>query len=174
MEIKEYVVCGPGRCGGHLMLGLLLAAGVNAVRTHDRYYTNGDDAHTVWVDLDRIEIFDAVCSNIIANRTGQTTHYDRTELPRFYVGIDEFRLLYQQHLDYRQDQIDRSRFARHDHFWYEHFAMNWQVVWGRLGLTPDPELLKTDHIRSLIEQPAPYNYRDIIINHRDLREYIIY
>lgn len=174
MTIKTYVVCGPGRCGGHLLMGLILATGAKAVRTHNMEYTTGDDATTAWIKVDRVDIFDAVCSNVIANRTGQTTNYDRKEIRPFYVGQSEFQRLYQNHLDHRENYQSARNFARTDLFWYEDFAQNWNVVWRRLEITPDPKLLEDPEIQRVINVPSPYNYRNIISNYQELRQFVVY
>ncbi len=168
----EYVICGPGRCGSHLLMGLIQSAGLPVIRTHDIKYTNGNDANTVWIKVDRVEIFKAVCSNIIANRTSQTTHYDRTEIEPFYVDRSEFLHFYAGHLDYRQPYDTARNFAKTEVFFYESFARNWQSVWKRLKISPNPELIISDDIRRLINMPAPYNYRNVIINYKELRKFI--
>lgn len=173
-SIIEYVICGPGRCGGHLVLGLLKSAGVQAVRTHDINYTNGKDQNTVWIKVDRREIFDAVCSNVIANRTSQTTHYDRTSIAPFYVGKEEFQFLYQAHLEHRKDYQKHRNFFRYDRIWYEDFAQNHSMIWDLFDLVPDTTLMEKLEIQHLINTPAPYNYRELIINYKELREFIIY
>ena len=171
--IVEYVICGPGRCGGHLLMGLIQSAGVKVTRTHDINYTNGNDSATVWIKVDRVEIFDAVCSNIIANRTSQTTHYDRCQITPFYAGKNEFISLYQRHIDYKRPYETARNFAKTEVFWYENFAQNWDSVWNRLGLKCRQQLLDSPEIQRLINVPAPYNYRDVIINYKELKEFII-
>jgi hypothetical protein len=155
-------------------MGLIQSADVPVRRIHDINYTNGNDPGTVWIKVDRVEIFDAVCSNIIANRTSQTTHYDRPVIDPFYVGKNEFMSLYQKHLDHRQSYETERIFARTEDFWYEEFMQNWHCVWDRLGLTCKQELLDSPGIQRLINLPAPYNYRDVIINYKELRALIIY
>jgi len=173
-SIDTYVVCGPGRCGGNLLIALIEAAGKKAVRTHEMDYTTGNDLSTGWIKVDRVDIFGAVCSNIIANRTGQTTYYARKKILPFYVDRDEFKWFYKMHLAYRENYWEHRKFARIDHFWFEEFAHNFDVVWNRLGLQPDPVLLEDPKIKSITDSCAPYNYRDIIANHEELRNHIIY
>lgn len=153
-------------------MGLIQSAEVPAIRIHDINYTNGKDSNTVWIKVDRVGIFDAVCSNIIANRTSQTTHYDLSEIDPFYVAKNEFVSLYRKHLDHRQSYETKRNFARIETFWYEEFVNNWQSVWDRLELTFKQELLDSPGIQRLVNLPAPYNYRDIIINYRELKEYL--
>lgn len=172
--IDSYVVCGPGRCAGNLLMALIRAAGMNTVRTHDMKYTTGNDSRTAWIKVDRIDIFGAVCSNIIANRTGQTTHYNRKTITPFYVDRNEFKWFYKMHLAYREDYWTQRNFASIDHFWFEEFAHNPEVVWQRLKLEPDHALLEDPTIRCYTEVPAPYNYRDIIVNHEELRSHVVF
>ena len=151
-------------------MGLIQSADVPVRRIHDINYTNGNDPGTVWIKVDRVEIFDAVCSNIIANRTSQTTHYDRCEIEPFYVDKNEFISFYQKHLDHRQSYETKRNFARTETFWYEEFVHNWPSVWDKLKLTLKQELLDSPGIQHMINYPAPYNYKDIIINYKELRE----
>lgn len=164
----EYIVSGPARCGGHLLAGIIMSAVQSVTRTHDPGLTLDDDTNTCLIMIDRRDRFAAIMSNLIATKTGQTTHYNNISIDPFEGDENEFRYYYKQHKAYF-NQHDLSRlYHRVDKLYYEDFCNNHEFVYQRLGI------LKSDNINNgevyrLLNTPAPYNFKDIIINHAELK-----
>lgn len=161
---SHYIVSGPGRVGGHLVLGVLLSAGVTATRTHDPDFSFGCDPNTVLILVDRRDRFAAIMSNCLVWHTGQSTDYERSPEP-FDVDPGQFDYLYYQHVNY-YDRHDFNRpFAGVERLYFEDFVTDLDVIYARLHL---PQIIepnaRQDEITRLLHRPAPYKYTETIRN----------
>ena len=162
---------GPGRVGGHLVLGVIKSAGMIATRTHDPDFTYGDDANTALVLVDRRDRFAAIMSNCLVWHTGQSTSYNDKPEP-FDVDADQFDYLFFQHVRYYERHDFNRAFAVVNTIYYEDFADDAQKILPMLGIQKtheiDPET--KEEVRRLMENPAPYNFKQVILNWQDLQQ----
>ena len=164
---------GPGRVGGHLVLGVLKSAGMIAARTHDPDFTYGDDANTALVLVDRRDRFAAIMSNCLVWHTGQSTHYDVRDIKPFVMDSIDFEYLCREHHTYFQ-RHDLSRpFALVNTVYYEEFAKDAQKLLLMLGIQQtyeiDPDT--QEEVGRLMKNPAPYNFKQVILNWQDLQQH---
>lgn len=166
---SHYIVSGPGRVGGHLVLGAILSAGVRATRTHDPNFSFGCDQDTALILVDRRDRFAAVMSNCIVWHTGQSTSYVNDRIEPFEVDTEQFLYLCQQHFDY-YGRHDYSRpFAQVRLLYYCDFCSNIDFIYDALDLAKRIDALSNqDEIDRLMHSPAPYNFRQLVTNWQDL------
>ena len=158
----NYIVSGPGRVGGHLLVSIIQSSGQTAVyHSHDPAWTLGNDPDTTLIVLDRRDRFAAVMSNAIAQHTGQTTEYAHSTVQPFELNPGIFRWGYVKHIDhYRGYDLSRPYAAVHK-IYFEDFVNNASYV---------KTLLNLSHTDSAVRsRPAPYHYRDIVTNWEKLR-----
>lgn len=158
--IEHYIVSGSGRVGGHLLASIIDSAGVSAVHTHDPAYSTGNDSATALIMVDRRDVFAVVMSNLLVWHSDQSTEYKKTVEP-YTESEQQFRLLYRFHKEYLPKHDFTRPYGLVEKFYYEDFVNDHNHVLNRLGLTA---------VKSIATVPAPYNYRDIILNHEELRQ----
>jgi hypothetical protein len=159
----KYVVSGPTRVGGNLLTGIIKSCGARVVHTHNPLLEFGNYSKVVLIIVNRRDRFAALMSNCVAWHTGQTTTYNRTKVEPFLVTPEAF---IQQYVDniYQNQKHDLTRnYQSVNMFWYEDFVNNYEHVTKRLKLKMVSPLAP-----DLV--PAPYNYKDLIINYQDLRK----
>jgi hypothetical protein len=92
--IKNYIVSGGYRVGGHLMLGIIESTGHYAVHTHDTNYIIGtDDTTTALLVIDRRDRFSAIMSNAVVWHTSQSSDYNNVNIEPFTITPGRFKLL---------------------------------------------------------------------------------
>jgi len=165
---SHYIVSGPGRVGGHLVLGAILSAGVRATRTHDPNFSFGCDQDTALILVDRRDRFAAVMSNCIVWHTGQSTDYPIDQLEPFLVDPEQFLYLCQQHFDYYR-RHDFRPYAQVKMFYYCDVVCDNNLVLDQCGLQKQSgKYSNQDEIDRLMHSPAPYNYKQTVVNWLDL------
>lgn len=158
--IEHYIISGSGRTGTHLLAAIIDSAGSSAISTHDPAYFTGNDSTTALIMVDRRDVFVAVMSNLLVWHSKQSTEYKKTIEP--YTESEEtFRLLYRSHKEYLPKHDLTRPYGLVEKFYYEDFVNDYSHVLNRLGLTA---------VTSITTVPAPYNYREIILNHEALRQ----
>lgn len=171
----KYIISGPGRCAGHYLLGIIKFCGAQAIRTHDPSYTFNDDLNTTLIMVDRRNRFNAIMSNILVWRTGQSTHYDTINIQTFELDLQEFICMAQAHFNYYKEHDLTRLYAKIETLYHEDFINNPQYILETLKLEFQEELKNNkvihNEIQRLIHTPAPYNYKDIILNNKELEEY---
>ena len=166
--ITRYLINAPGRVGGHIVKGIIRSAGKPVLHTHDPWYQTDDDSITCLILLDRRDVFAAVMSNAITWNSGQSTNYQRKTIEPFELSEQDFVDLYRAHIWHR-DSVNLSRpWGNVVILYFEDFVNNHEHVLKTLGLQQNPELSRSPIIQHLIENRAPYNYRDVIRNHEQL------
>jgi len=165
--IKNYIVSGGYRVGGHLMLGIIESTGHYAVHTHDTNYIIGtDDTTTALLVIDRRDRFSAIMSNAVVWHTSQSSDYNNVNIEPFTITPGRFKLLYNLHCDlYKRYDYTRP-YGIVEHFYYEDFVDNHNHVYDRLNLKKIKDLYPH-------WQPAPYNYKTLIQNQSELHELYI-
>jgi hypothetical protein len=158
--IEHYVISGSGRVGIHLLTSIIDSAGVSAISTHDPAHSTGNDSTTALIMADRRDTFAVVMSNLLVWRSNQPTEYKKTIEP-YTESEQQFRLLYRFHKEYLPKHDLTRPYGLIEKFYYEDFVNDHNHVLNRLGLTA---------VKSITTVPAPYNYRDIILNHQELRQ----
>ena len=158
--IEHYVISGSGRTGHHLLTSIIGSAGVSAIDTHDPTYSTGNDSTTALIMVDRRDVFATVMSNLIVWHSNQSTDYTKIVEP-YNECEQQFRLLYCLHKEYLPQHDLTRPYGLVEKFYYEDFVNDHNHVLNRLGLTA---------VTSITTMPAPYNYRDIILNHEELRQ----
>lgn len=168
--MNKYIISGPGRCAGHYLLGIIKSTGVQAVRTHDPAYTFNDDSDTVLIIIDRQDRFAAIMSNSLVWHTGQSTHYEVDSIEPFNLDLQKFILIANAHFNHYKNYDLTRPYAKIETFYYEDFVNNPTYILEKLKLT-QIDLDDNEEILRLTHTPAPYNYKDIVINYKELEEY---
>lgn len=165
----NYIISAPGRCGGHLLEGIIRSTGqTTVIRTHDPLLDLGDDLNTTLILLDRRDRFAAMMSNAIVRHTGQSTEYPNAQITPFELSPGLFRWEYVQHIDYYRKHDLSRLYARVVKFYFEDFVSDHGYVKRTLDL-PDLNVKKHSEAWHLMNNPAPYNYQDVIINWNQLK-----
>lgn len=165
----NYIISAPGRCGGHLLAGIISSTGQTAVhRTHDPGLDLGDDLDTTLILLDRRDRFAAMMSNAIVRHTGQSTDYPITEIKPFELSPGLFRWEYVQHIDYYRKHDLSRLYANVVKFYFEDFVTDPGYVKRILDL-PDTKIKKGSEVWKSMNNPAPYHYEDVITNWMQLK-----
>lgn len=175
-KVKEFIISGPGRTGGHVLLGVLVAAGYPVIYTHnplferDQYHNHG-----LLISLRR-DIFAATISNAITHKTGQSTEYKKTTLESLDIDVSDFEHILDLHLRY-QAAHDLSRaYGLVEIFYFEDFVNNYHHVLDRLEIdhiTPGSKttnsLGQAYESAQFLNNRAPYHYQDVVRNWKKLR-----
>ena len=170
MNRRRWLVSGPPRTGGHLLLGLIRSAGVLALHTHNPRYRTRNDSMATLIKLRRRNIFAALMSNCLVWHTGQSTDYIQLEVEPFQVSLAEFRTHYAGHLYHHAIDIKEARFNDVVDMYLEDFQHNHYCALEQLGLTNVGKIFDQS-LTKLIHNKSPYDYRDIVINHHELLQY---
>ena len=166
----HYIVSAPGRVGGHLVLGMLLSAGVAATRTHDPDFSFGCDPDTVLILVDRRDRFAAIMSNCLVWHTGQSTSYNYKPEP-FDVDPEQFDYLFFQHVRYYERHDLNRAFAGVEYLYFEDFVSNLDMIPRRLNLPTGVDVsARKAEIDRLLKSPALYRYQEIIRNWQSLQQ----
>jgi hypothetical protein len=176
-RIKEFIVSGPGRTGGHVLAGILVAAGYPVIYTHDPLFERDQyNSYGLLICLRR-DIFAAVLSNAITHKTGQSTEYKDQTIEPFSINPGEFKWMIDYYLQY-QYQHDLSReYGLVEIFYFEDFVNDHFHVSKRLNIknarrfsrTTTNSLGQQYEFRKLLTNKAPYHYTDIVINWKELK-----
>lgn len=169
----NFIISGPGRCGGHLLEGIIRSTGQTSVhRTHDPALDLGDDLNTTLIVLDRRDRFSAMMSNAIVRHTGQSTDYPNKQIRPFELAPGLFRWEYAQYIDYyRRHDLSRL-YAGVVKFYLEDFVSDHGYVKRALNL-PDLAVKKGSDAWKLMNNSAPYHYEDIISNWNQLKTFYL-
>lgn len=118
--------------------------------------------------MDRRDEFAAVMSNILVWRTKQATHYASKPAPLEVLNQEFFDMLAVHRS--RVDRIDKHRgWAEIHKFWYEDILHDHEKFTRALELQFDDVAYQQN--KYLLHNVAPYNYRELIVNHEQLWEY---
>ena len=158
----QYVISGPTRVGGNLLTNIIKSCGQQAIHTHNPLLEFDDYGKVVLIIVNRRDRFAALMSNCVAWHTGQTTTYNITKVEQFLVTPEAFIRQYVDNIDQNQKHDLTRNYKSVKMFWYEDFVNNHEYVCERLNLIQVSPLL-------LHAVPAPYNYKDLIINYQDLK-----
>jgi len=158
---RKYVVSGPTRVGGNLLTNIIKSCEQQAIHTHNPLLEFDNYGKVVLIIVNRRDRFAALMSNCVAWHTGQTTTYNITKVEPFLVTPGAFIQQYVDNMDQNQKHDLTRNYKSVKMFWYEDFVNNYEHVTNRLKLKMVSSLLP-DVV------PAPYSYKDLIINYRDL------
>lgn len=179
-----YIVTGGTRVGGHLLTGIIRQSGEKAYHTHQHdlkdivKHFHLEQGQTVpYQDIclivnNRYNVFNAVMSNLVARQVNQWSHdYPITKVEPFQV--DENDLLYniRAHYEYYTKYDFTLPWAKVEFFYFEDYVSNHNHVRERLKLCDIPSVLKGNRRKAHVNQmmiKAPYNYKDIVTNWKDL------
>jgi hypothetical protein len=176
-RIKEFIISGPGRTGGHILLGALVAAGYPVIYTHDPLFER-DQYHDLGLIISlRRDLFAATISNAITCRTGQSTDYTIKILDPFDIDIGDYKHVLDIHLKY-QARHDLSRgYGLVETFYFEDFVNDYSHIYDRLGIH---NFVATDKTTNSLGQDyesekyftnkAPYHYKDVVSNWKELKQ----
>lgn len=164
----NYIISGPGRVGGHLLEGIIRSTGAESVqRTHDPGLVL-DDLNTTLLIVDRRDRFAAMMSNAIVRHTDQSTDYPNKNIKPFELSPGLFRWEYVQYVDYyRKHDLSRLYAAVHK-IYFEDFVNDHSRIIRLLSL-PAAAKDQSKKIQKLMNNAAPYNYQDIIVNWNQLK-----
>lgn len=160
----NYIISGPGRVGGHLLAGIIMASGATTVhRTHDPSLDLGDDLKTTLIILDRRDRFSALMSNAIVHHTGQSTDYPNKTPEPFKLEPGLFRWEFVQYMHYYNKHDFSRLYAGVHKFYFEDFVNDPSYVKRVLGL-PTQGVNKKSQAWRMMHNPAPYNFENIVTN----------
>ena len=165
----NYIISGPGRTGGHLMINIIKSTGTDSVHyTHDPELYLNNDAETTLIVLDRRDRFAAVMSNAIVHHTGQSVWYENKNIQPFELSPGVFRWAYVQYIDYYRKHDLARPYAAVYKIYFEDFVNNHNYIKKILNL-PNLPVAPDSKIYKLLNSPAPYNYKDIVVNWEKLQ-----
>jgi hypothetical protein len=176
-DVKEFIISGPGRTGGHVLLGIIVAAGFPVIYTHDPLFQRESyNKYGLLICLRR-DIFSAVMSNAITHKTGQSTEYKRKTLEPFDVVTSDFEHILDIHLDYQKSHDLTRSYGLVEIFYFEDFVDNYSHVLDRLQIknlnfnSKTTNSLGQDYdCTTWFNNKAPYHYKDIVSNWKELKE----
>ena len=172
--IKRYLISSPGRMGSHIVTGVIRSAHGIALHTHNPFLKIDNDASTALIMVSRRDFFSAIMSNCLTWRTNQFTSYPITSIEHFEIDRQEVIDMYQRQKWYYMSHDFTRHWGLVETFYFEDFVNDHNVILNKLGLTQDLTQLKKPEIARLFGVPAPYHYRDIVINHEQCREWYEY
>lgn len=168
--IERYLVSAPGRVGSHIVTACIRSAGKLAMHTHNPFFKTDNDSITALILVSRRDLFATVMSNCITWHTGQSVKYQRVNIDPFNVDLGEFEILYHKQKWY----IDSHDFTRPygliQTLYFEDFIDNYNYIFEKLRLEQKIELLNSPQVRHTFTPPAPYNYKQVVINLEECRE----
>jgi len=163
--IKRYLISAPPRVGGNLFTDIIKSTNTLCVHTHDPQHLTDNDAITGLLIVRRHDAFSAIMSNCIVWHTTQSTIYDQTNINPFEVTKKNFLLQYASHVWHFKNHDLTRPYGLVKTFYFEDFINDYMHVLTCLGL----QLPDQQHNCSNWSRPAPYSYKQLIINHQDLK-----
>lgn len=164
MTVRRYLISSPPRSGGNLVQAILHSCHVPVVHTHDPRCELDCYKSTALIILRRRDVFAAAMSNCLVWATGQSTEYPISRFDPVEISKTDFLAQVAVQVTYRDSHdFARSYGAVYD-FDFEDFVNAHDVITSRLGLKQDPTLLDLKQLNN----PAPYNFRQIVKNYQDL------
>ena len=171
MNNTRWLISGPPRTGGHLLLGIIQSAGVLCLHTHNPRYKTKNDSLATLIRLRRKNIFAALMSNCLVWHTGQSNNYSCVDIQPFEVTKNEFLKHYEGHICYHATAIKESRFLRVQDIYFEDFLHDHNWVYKLLNLSHDHLTTQNSKITQLLTNKCPYHYSNLILNHLELCDY---
>ena len=162
---------GPPRTGGHLLLGIIQSAGVSTLHTHNPRYKTCNDRLATLIKLRRRDIFAALMSNCLVWHTGQSTDYTKLDIEPFSVPLNQFEFHYAGHLYHHAMDVKEARFGTVVDMYFEDFVNNHDHALKLLDLKLNVLKTHNQSVKKLVQNKSPYNYRDIVLNYKELLEY---
>lgn len=169
--IDNYLVSSPGRSGCHLLVALIQSCGKKARHTHDPFFDSdkpgGDPAikESAIIFLQRRNLFDAIMSMLVGNRTKQWSVYPNKIIPTFQINCvgeqSEFVHQYNWHKNYIKSVCNLKNYQQIKFLDFEDIINDFDFVFKQLELAP----LR----KAILPEKAPYSYRDIIENHAECK-----
>jgi hypothetical protein len=176
-SIKEFIVSGPGRTGGHVLLGIMVAAGYPVIYTHNPLFQRENYSEYGLLICLRRDIFSAVMSNTITHKIGQSTEYPRTTLEPFDVVPSDFEHILDLHLKYQVSHDMTRDYGLVEHFYFEDFVNDHSHVLDRLHIKRFNASSKTTNslgqaheCSRYFNNRAPYHYKDVVSNWEELKQ----
>lgn len=179
-----YIVTGGARVGGHLLTGIIRQSGEKAYHTHQHdlqdikkhfHLEVGQSIpyHEICLIINnRYNVFNAVMSNLVAKKINQWSHnYKVKHVEPFAVEEEELLYNMQAHHEYYTKYDLTLPWAKVEYFYFEDYVADHDHVRTRLRLCNVPKVLSKNrrlaHVNQMMVK-APYNYRNIITNWKDL------
>jgi len=158
----HYLISSPTRVGSHYLIALVGAAGVSTEKTHNPKL-EVDYVNTFLVTVSRRNKFWAILSASIGRVTHQYNNYELADVEPFAISQEVFRQEFLFNIYYQQQHDFSQPWAGIEHFYFEDFLNHHDHVFNRLNLIP---VNKID-----LPKKSPFNYRKIITNIEECREY---
>ena len=168
--IDRYLISSPGRTGSHIVIACVRSAGVPALHTHNTFLKTDHDKITGLVLVLRKNLFDAVMSNCIAWHTNQFTQYKTTTIDSFTVDPGDFADQYRRHKWYAASHNLSRPYGSITTLYFEDFVNDHAHIFKELNLVQQSKLLSEPHVKNNFTARAPYNYRDVVVNHQECRQ----
>ena len=153
------------------MLGIIQSAGVLTLHTHNPRYKTHNDRLATLIKLRRRDIFAALMSNCLVWHTGQSTDYTKLDIEPFSVPLSQFEFHYAGHLYHHAIDVKEARFGNVVDMYFEDFVNNHDHALKLLDLKLNVLKTHNQSVKKLVQNKSPYNYRDIVLNYKELLEY---
>jgi len=163
--IKRYLISAPPRVGGILITNIISSANASALHTHDPQHKTDDDSITGLIIVGRRDIFSAVMSNCIVWHTNQSAIYNQHNIEPFEVIEQDFVLQYADHVWHSKSHDLTRPYGLVETFYFDDFVNNYMHVLTRLGLQQSRQHINYKDLSI----KAPYNYKQLVRNHQDLK-----
>ena len=165
--IQRYVVSAMPRSGSHMVADLIKSAGYPTLHTHNPFLETDDDSITALIITGRRDLFSAIMSNCIAWHTNQYTDYENTNIDAFVVTRSQLKLHYRKLRWYKASHDATRQYGLVRTIYYEDFVNTPDYIFETLNITQQPDLAN----KNFVTTPAPYNYKNIVSNHAECREW---
>ena len=155
---KNFVIFSPGRTGGSLISNNLtdyFNASVNYIHTMRSF----DMSDCTCILSKRRSVTEAVFSQLIVDKSKETSEYSDKKIDWFHADIDQFKSLYNHYNNY-YDRIDLRPYRSIMTIWFEDLIADPYYLFSNFNIVE-----KTNYYERL---NSPYDYKKIIRNYSDL------
>lgn len=166
MALKNFLISASPRSGGHVLMGILQACEALCYYTHDPLCRCKDYSDVCLLILTRKDAFATVMSNCLCWYTNQTTIYHKTNIEpieieeQFFIDQCVANLTYVSYHD-----LSRG-YGRIENLVLEDVVNDYDKIVEKLGLERRWSYDLIEHL----DNKAPYNYLNKVINKDRLRE----
>jgi len=164
------VISSPSRVGSTLLQQIIASAGftpprASLISTHNPFYLPTGSCSAL-ILVSRKNLFNAVMSTIVAQRTKEFTYYTNKSTVPFEVDCSpakEFSNQWNWHKYYWKCCTNLDHYRLVEKFYFEDFVDNFDHVYSRLGIQP---VIKNPSVTA----KSPYKYQDWILNYDECFE----
>jgi hypothetical protein len=171
---RSFIIYGPPRTGATLVRYniekfLKFFSGApkhthNVIQTHDPKFRAPHEDCTCLI-THRHNVFDSICSQLVAQKTNEYTEYSDKSIEPFTVDVADF-IKFHNSFETFYDQIDRTQYKKIIDIWYEDLVNDPYYLFEQFNIVE-----KTNYNEGEGSTKSPYNYYNLIINIDELRDF---